>query len=1470
MRRRPIGFLRGRAQVEVRVHGHCKVSITRRLAAFAAVFLLAAAYQADVAAAPDEHLGAEYGEYRHGNERQIFGAAKDQQAMSLAGPWQCRLDPEGKGLRECWFDRRFDQPIRLPGTLDEAGYGEKNTQRTPRWLNRRFVYVGSAWYQRNVEIPEAWRGKRVTLLLERVMWESRVWVDGRPAGANDSLSTPHVYDLTPLLAPGRHLLTVRVDNSGRPGANCHGYGDDEQIRWNGLLGRLELQAQDPVHIRGVQVYPDVAGRRAIVRVDVGNIAYESFDGTITVTARPTRAHGTGPTPPGRANFKISGPNLPIEVILPLGDSFARWDEFSPALYEATVNLAAEAGGKRCCDRATVTFGMRELSHHGTQLVLNGRTLLLRGTHDGGGFPLTGHPAMDVAAWRKIFQTCKAYGLNHVRYHSFCPPEAAFVAADEEGILLLAELPVWGQIGPDWAGTPFLRAELQRILDAYGNHPSFGMMSMGNEHSGDWDVLARFVDEGRRRDPRHLYAAASNQYIRMGKDPQPINSGDQFAVIMKGPKAQTGFESGRIRYMERLIHGEPPAFAADYREILQGFEVPTFAHELGQWWTFPDVREAVKYSGVLRSGAMDLFRESLDRAGLMLRMERFHRASAALAVRLYKEDIERQLRTPGLGGFQLLDLHDYTGQNTSLVGLLDAFWDSKGAISPEKFRRFCGPTVPLARWTKVIWSNTETLRAEIEVAHYGPADLTNVTPAWRLVDDRGGLVAEGSLPRQERISTGQSTHLGVVRVDLSRVTQARALTLEVTVGQAANDWNLWVYPASSAPAPDAGNVRITENLDADALRFLEGGGRVLLLGHNSPHTVPTDFPNPVWNPWIGGGLTSCGLLITAGHPALAEFPTQTHSDWQWRDLLEPEARAFVLNDLPPDADLIAETIDEPLRAFRLGVLWEAGVGRGTLLATSMNLDQQPAARQLRRSLLAYLASDRCQPALRLSAEQARRVVQGDRFRFVNAVPAGDRVMLEVEPSVQAPADTASPWRPEHDHVVRREPGFDYEFRTSLWDPWKSMPSVSWNKRGQGAWMAGRFTVHLKCPPEFSGTMYVQFHDVDSGKAEAAIQSGRDAWFVGPHGGAGKWVALRIQPEDLSHGELEVTAFKPAGGDTWSRAPRITRLVIAAPKAPLIRDFQPLSVRGVNYYPRETPWGGMWTRTPPEVWQRDMAVAASLGVNTIRTFVPFNDGLQQAGLVEADGTPTPAYLEKLDTLLAAAWRHNIRGILCFEFSQPWLTASGASARWKRAVSTIVDKHRDDGRVLLWDLMNEPEDDAKWTDATRAYLHDALPRVRQHDPNHLTTVGLTWRIDRLVTVGLPDVLQYHEYCPKGPLFEKGPSRVSQTVAGQRKAGSHRPLLIGEFGMSTARDPDHGAEESRRAKIGDAPGTEAEQARLYEIVLTAAEKDEVAGVLPWCLYDYAIENPNESHFGLIRGDGSLKPAAEVLHKAFFRWSRR
>jgi endo-1,4-beta-mannosidase len=343
-----------------------------------------------------------------------------------------------------------------------------------------------------------------------------------------------------------------------------------------------------------------------------------------------------------------------------------------------------------------------------------------------------------------------------------------------------------------------------------------------------------------------------------------------------------------------------------------------------------------------------------------------------------------------------------------------------------------------------------------------------------------------------------------------------------------------------------------------------------------------------------------------------------------------------------------------------------------------------------------------------------------------------------------------------------------------------------------------------------------------------------------------------------------------------APKLT-------EAPLVRALEPLSVRGVNYYPQDTPWDGFWSDTPESVMERDMALAAGLNINTVRIFIPWNEKTEQAGLIDAEGTVDPVYIAKVDRFLEIAWGHGIRAVVCFcfEYHGPPLRIPGEEA-WKRAMGAFAGHFKDDGRILMWDLINEPErfappekagdGDFSGHAGVRAYLAEAVPWIKTVDPNHLTTVGLGWRVDLLDPEALPDVLQYHHYSPKEELFEQGTDRVRTVVENFRKHGGDRPVLIGEFGISTARDSEHGAGEAWAERLGPAPGTEEEQARLFGIILDAAEEFGLPGVMPWTLHSFHAQEtgwltPVETMYGLFRLDLTPKPAALLARERYARW---
>jgi beta-galactosidase len=899
-------------------------------------------------------------------------ASTAQARLDLAGAWRFALDPHDQGIKGRWFARDLADRIRLPGSLQEQGYGDEISTATPwvlslydrHWYLRAeyraaaqpgnvrvpFLaqpprhYLGPAWYQRDLEIPAAWSGKRIALFLERPHWETTVWLDDREIGSCRSLVAPHVYELGQLTT-GKHRLTIRIDNRlimpYRPDA--HSVSDSLGGTWNGIVGRIELQATTPVWLDDVQVFPDIEKRSARVKVQIGNITGRAGTGTLTVN---------GASVP--ASWGAQGGSAELEITL--DQNAQTWDEFNPALQKLTVRLAGDGAD----DTRQVTFGLRSLRADGTRFLLNGRPIIFRGTHHGGDFPLTGYPPTDVEYWRRLIRLCQSWGLNHMRFHSFCPPEAAFIAADELGFYLQPEAGMWNAISPGTEMERMLYEETERMIRAYGNHPSFMLLSPSNEPSGRWkEALPRWVEHFRREDPRRLYTTGTGWSLIDA--PGPVKGADYLAVHRIGPN---------------MLRGPSAWFGLDYSRSLRGVDVPVIVHELGQWSAYPDYDVIKKFTGYLRPGNYEIFRASMAAHGLLAKDKDFAFASGRFQLACYKEEIEANLRTPRLSGFQLLDLHDYLGQGTALVGVLDPFWEQKGYVTAEEFRRFCGPTVPLARLQSRVFTTDDLFAVDVEIAHYGPTPLEKATPYWKIADSDGKIVAQGEWP-ERTIPIGKNIPLGKIEVELAKFPAPRAYRLIVGLRgtQAENDWDFWVYPArvdTTAPR----DILITRSWEEAEMRLAEGGKvlfipRVADLDWTSP---PLDVVPLFWNRQMNPAWSRMlGLWIDERHPAFARFPTRSYFDWQWADLIRG-VRAINLDSLPRELEPVVYAIDDWNRNYKLGVIFECRVGRGRLLVSAIDLidrlAERPAARQLRRSLLDYMASARFQPRVSVAASAIR--------------------------------------------------------------------------------------------------------------------------------------------------------------------------------------------------------------------------------------------------------------------------------------------------------------------------------------------------------------------------------------------------------------------------------------------------------------------------------------------------------------------
>ena len=848
--------------------------------------------------------------------------------ISLAGEWRFAL-----GSTNALTDT-----ICLPTTTDIARKGEgkidgQSVERIhPQLLGaelaesltmhptRRYPFVGVAQYEKAIEIPESWGGKRITLFLERTKIV-RAFLDGVCLGRRDTLAAPAVFELPHTVKTGRHTLRLEVDNrlDALP-VSGHQVSEDTQTNWNGILGRIELRAENLSRFGRIRLFPNPLKRTVEVEAEV-------ISPTGVATNRQTIA---------------------------LAQTAALWSEFSPVLHEIDVRVGDLS--------RKMKVGLREFRTKGTQFMVNGRPTFLRGRHDACVWPLTGAAPMNIESWRTYFKTLKEYGLNHVRFHSWCPPDAAFQAADELGFYLQPELPFFGG---DWT-KPEVRdyalAEAKRILDAYGNHPSFVMFALANEPTKGNAERVEVVRKLKAYDPRPLYAQGSNADY---SNPHQ-SAGDDFWCTFRSTAGAEGNVRGSYAHCDLPLGDVQLAERGtmrDFSSAVAHSSVPLIGHEVGQYQAYPDYSEIEKYMGVLEPLNLKIFQDRLTKTGLADHADQFHRASSALQVINYREDIEMALRTPGFGGFQLLDLQDFPGQGTALVGILNAFMEPKGFILPEKWREFCAPTVLLARYPSFTLAEGDAFRANLQVAHYGKEDVLMSVLDWRLADSSGKVLEKGTLPVTARV--GEIANIGTIEVNLPVFGKAAKLSLELAlVGRGErNTYPLWVYP-KPAPLP---TVKIVHSLE-EGERLLAAGetGLCILSRENaSTNSVPGFFAADFWNwpmfkfvceghkkPIAPGTL---GLLIDSEHPALDGFPTSYHADQQWRNLILNGVN--VVLDGEKDTQIIVQGIDNVARNHRLGVIWEKRRGKGRLVVSAIDLDEcadLPEARALRTALVRYVA------------------------------------------------------------------------------------------------------------------------------------------------------------------------------------------------------------------------------------------------------------------------------------------------------------------------------------------------------------------------------------------------------------------------------------------------------------------------------------------------------------------------------------
>lgn len=981
--------------------------------------------------------------------------------IDLSGIWEFRLDADKEGIEQKFYRQTLEDTITLPATTAEAHKGIYGETKETACLTEPYHFEGYAWYTRTLEIPKECIGDLAQLVIERTR-VSYVWIDEQFVGTQDSLATAHRYDLTKYLTSMSHKLTVMISNVDYKTKGGHMTSPDTQTNWNGMLGQIALILEPAVRVENLRVDAKAINRSVEIRFttvckEANDLKKRNEDGkSQPVTVRCTIQKVYGADEPLFRTYKeiMLHPETQEHgwsIDIPEGRKIALWNEYTPNLYEVTVEIMNLQDKVHC---AKAVIGFRDL-HIGSNFpashvyeadpmirqnlfYLNDLPVMLRGKHDGMIFPMTGYAPMDRESWEKVFSIAQEYGINHYRFHTCCPPEAAFAAADKLGIYLAPELPFWGTVAReeetehDRAERAWLLEEGFRILREFGNHPSFVFFSLGNELWGDQKVLNDILGQYKAEDRRHLYVQGSNnfQFSPVILENDDFFSGVRFARnrMFRGSYAMCDAPQGHIQtrmpdscynydeairpqqILEKTIEkpeeieiqfgiGTKRVKAEDNEEVIP--QVPVVSHEIGQYEFYPDYGEIEKYTGVLQPVNLRIFKERLGKKGMLYMAQRFFHAAGLLAVECYKRELETAFRSRELAGFQLLDLQDFTGQGTALVGILNAFMENKGLISAKEWREFCNDRVVMLSFPTYVYETGCSFDYEVLLCNMRPcagegenpiaerkhADCANVRITVKLSDRSSGQVLaqaihEGAweLTRLKSFGCGSLT---IPAGDTPMLLRATVSVCGSNQVLAKNHYDLYAYPVAGKQQSQR-QISVTVTNDKEKmLACLRAGKRVFFFGNSigEAYSIQGTYCTDFWcypmfasiSESMGKPLPigTMGLYMDQAHPIFEQFPTEGYTTPQWWRIVTG-SKVAILDD--QSVEPIIWMIDHFSRNHKLGLVYEAKVNEGSLLVCQADLlsQENPEINCFYDSLLTYAASEKFHPQAQIEEAWLEKV------------------------------------------------------------------------------------------------------------------------------------------------------------------------------------------------------------------------------------------------------------------------------------------------------------------------------------------------------------------------------------------------------------------------------------------------------------------------------------------------------------------
>lgn len=977
-------------------------------------------------------------------------------------------------LSGCWmfsFEKPdYNDTIELPGTTALSGKGGPADEPCIGYLTERYPYSGKAYFKKTITFPAKYAGMRCCLFLERTRL-SRLYINGVPMGEGNSLTAPHRYYFT---LPDECSLCIEIEitNTGYPVPGGHMTSPDTQTNWLGIMGRIELQIFTDIYIdkavtryladtdslqchlsiinnttepvnTTLTVCPEIMKLQELILTDGKNYGLPAQDMTLSRTlSEPFTDKIHLDAGANEVTFKLTRGSLPL------------WSEHNPSLVQLHFELAKSefknAGYENrgtdnhepeYNDSYTCFAKLCNLTTTEHDFLMNGTPVKLRGKHDGLLFPLTGAAPMDVHEWLKVMGTALRYGINHYRYHTCCPPEAAFTAADLLGIIMEPELPFWGTVadkdeeGCNETQQNYLMDEARRIMTEYGNHPSFGMLSLGNELWGSKKRVSDILCTLKEFDNRFLFTQGSNNFQFV---PEIVPGEDFFVAARLAPAVngrnkhlirasfatcdaplgvnQTQAPSTKYNFDDAIIDSdadnpsenntfhtmdseESGMIAIQYGTGVKYVRasqsngkvaavLPIVSHEIGQYCMYPDFDEIERYTGVLYAGNLEIFKEKEKAAGMERDFRRFFKASGTFAVNCYREELEMMHRSRYMAGYQLLDLQDYTGQNTSLVGVLNSFMESKGLIDEKSWRRFCSDEVLSVSFDGYIYEDGDTFHAQIILSHFNPLmDFEGQKLICELLYADSTILSRRKLT-MKNLSCGTHSLMNF-SCDLA-VREIRQLTGERLILRAgisgtdiSQEYTLHLYSRKAVTETAlnkllSGTAPLITCNAADGWKVLDEGGCVLLFPSTVNEYIPGFYCTDFWNYPMFCQISinankdiavgTLGLCIEHKHPALALFDSEMYSTPQWYNIVSC-SKGVILDGEPFEP--IVQIIDNTDRCHRLGLIFEACTyNGGKLFVCSADYDKLnhcPEGRQLILSLLSYATEAQMKPDTHISKE-----------------------------------------------------------------------------------------------------------------------------------------------------------------------------------------------------------------------------------------------------------------------------------------------------------------------------------------------------------------------------------------------------------------------------------------------------------------------------------------------------------------------